>query len=178
MINNFQKMLYRLTCVAPLMIISGIIIWIQKSNYGLSIVLIGSGVALCIYAVVFIKACIRKLAVIPIEVRTVAKSDISLYIYFVTYIVPLLGLWEEKTWYVVGVIGIVMIVLTLLIRQLSFSPILIFMRYHFYKIEISSGLGECYLLSKAKQMRDSGQIKYAIRLDDGLYIHWEENQHV
>lgn len=178
MINNLQKIIYRITCVAPVIIMSGFILWIQGSNVWLCLGTVSIGVAICAYSVFFIKACINNLPRLSIEVTNISKSDFSSYIYFATYAVPLISFVWDGTWYLVGFMCAIMLAISLFVHQLPFSPVMLLYRYHFYKVQISSGLGDCYLISNKKQVRNCSQIKYVVRVDEVFFIHMEDESNV
>lgn len=62
MINEFQKLIYKLSCTAPICIILAATLYTQKCNIVFCILIGVAGIGGCVYAIIFIKLCAKKLA--------------------------------------------------------------------------------------------------------------------
>lgn len=169
MINNFQKLIYKLSCIAPVCVILAIILYTQKLNVFFCIILGLIGIGGCVYAVIFIRLCEKKLPVLKITINNISQEDSSVFVYFATYLLPLVGVaWQDNVavWLLIAA-GI--IVLGLKMNNLGFCPVLLLAGFHCYKASLSTGT-ECILISRKKGVRSSKQIGQALYISETLML--------
>lgn len=170
MINRLQILMYKVSCVAPIMIMVGISFWIQGESKVWCIALSSIGIVISGYALWFIKLCKDKLPLFPVTVESIASNDEIALMYVVTYFTPLTGIiWEDKQW-IWGVIAGIGILILLKLNTLSFSPILLFMGYHCYKVTMATGMSDCFVISKRRQIINKNQIQVVQRINAFLLI--------
>lgn len=170
MINWFQTLMYKVSCVAPIMIVIGFSLWIQGESKAWCVALIGIGTAVSCYAPLFIKLCKDKLPLLPVTLETIASNDSIAFMYVVTYFVPLTGIiWKDKQWIWV-VIACIAILVLLKINTLSFSLPLLFLGYHCYKVTLTTGMSECFVISRRQRITNKNQIQVVQRINSFLLI--------
>ena len=169
MINGLQKIVYKLSCIAPICIILAVTLYTQGCNVIFCILIGLVGISGCVYVIIFIKLCEKKLPTLKITVDGISQDDTSVFVYLATYVIPLIGVvWKEDlyTWLLIAV-GV--IVLEIRMSNLSFCPILLLAGYHCYKANLTTGT-ECILIGRKKEVRNSKQINQVIRISDTLMI--------
>ncbi len=170
MINWLQILLYKVSCVAPIIIVIGISFWFQGESKAWCIALISIGIIISGYAPLFIKLCRDKLPLLPVTLENIAPNDSVASMYAVTYLVPLTGIiWKDKQWIWVVIASIGVLVL-LRINTLSFSLILLFIGYHCYKVTLVTGMSECFIISRRQRITNKNQIKVVQRINSFLLI--------
>lgn len=169
MISKFQKLIYKLSCIAPICVILAIILYTQDFNITFCILLGLVGIGGCAYAIIFIKLCEKRLPILKITVDNITPDDTSTFAYFATYLIPLIGIIWKDDLLVWVVIAVVVAVMGIRMSNLSFCPILLLAGYHCYKVNLSTGT-ECILISRKKGIRSSKQIEQVIRIDDTLIL--------
>ncbi len=169
MVNGFQKLIYKLSCVAPICVILAIALCTQGFHILVCIPLGFCGLVGCAYAIVFIKLCEKKLPTLNITIVSISQKDSEVFAYLATYLIPLIGVfWEEYlgVWILVAA-GV--IVLGIRTGDLGFCPILLLAGYHCYKVDLSTGT-DCILISRKREVRNNKQIKQAIRISNTLML--------
>lgn len=169
MINEFQKMVYKLSCIAPICIILAVALYTQECNIVCCILLGLVGISGCVYAIIFIKLCEKELPILKITVDGISQDDTSVFAYLATYLIPLIGVVWKNDLLVWILIAVVVIVLGIRMSNLSFCPILLLAGYHCYKASLTTGT-ECILISRKKEVRSSKQINQVVRISDTLMI--------
>lgn len=169
MINEFQKMVYKLSCIAPICIILAVTLYTQECNMIFCILLGLIGISGCVYAIIFIKLCERKLPKLTITVNDISQDDTSVFAYLATYLIPLIGVVWKNDLLIWILIAVIVIILGTRMGNLSFCPILLLAGYHCYKATLTTRT-ECILISRKKEVRSSKQINQVIRISDTLMI--------
>lgn len=170
MINNIQKILYKVSNIAPVMIFLGVSLYMQGISARICVVLVVMGLASVIYTVFFIKRCEKVLPVLHIKVESISANDEVVVAYLLTYLVPMIGvIWKENQ-YLWIVLLILAVIILMKINVLSFNPILLFIGYHCYKVSLSTGVSDCVVISKQKRIRNRTQMKEMLRIEDFLMI--------
>lgn len=169
MISEFQKLIYKICCIAPICIFLAITLYIQRLNIIFCILLGAAGIGGCVYAIVFIRLCGNNLPMLKISVENISLNDTSVLVYIVTYMLPLVGVAWEDTLLVWLLIAAGIIALGIKMSNLAFCPILLLAGYHCYKANLSTGT-ECILISRRKGVRNSKQIKQAIYISETLML--------
>lgn len=172
MINGVQRLLYKLSCIAPICIILALTLYIQNFSGIVCVILGFIGAGGCVYAFFFVQACGKKLPLLKVSVDNISQEDRSALEYFAAYLIPLIGIvWKENL--VVWIItAAVLIVLIIRISSLGFCPVLLLAGYHCYKVSLSTGIDNI-VISKRKGMRNSKQLHQVVRISDTLML--EEN---
>ena len=176
MINELQKLLYKLGCAAPILVTLGITLIYQNHNRIFCIIIILLGVILSLYTVVFVKLCEKKLPALEITVESISKGDREVYGYIVSYIAPVVGFVWDMNYMVWGIIVVGFVVLMYKVNSMECSPLLCLFNYHCYKVQLSTGISECIVISKKKSMRNGQQLKRVVRVDDMLLIDDERSE--
>lgn len=170
MINNLQKLLYKVSNIAPVMIFLGVSLYIQGTTAKICIFFVIMGFMASIYTVFFIKRCEKLLPVLHIDVESVSANDEVVIAYLLTYLVPMIGVvWSENQslWIVLLILAVIIL---MKINVLSFNPILLLIGYHCYKVTLSTGVSDCEVISKQKRIRNRAQIKEILRIEEFLMI--------
>ncbi len=169
MVSEFQKLIYKLSCIAPICVILAITLCTQKCNIAICIALGLVGIASCAYGIVFIKLCEKKLPTIKVGIENISQDDSSAFLYFATYLIPLVGVIWKQDLLVWIIIAVVVLALGIRMGNLVFCPILLLAGYHCYKANLSTGT-ECILISRKRGVRNSKQINQVIRISDTLML--------
>ncbi len=169
MISEFQKLIYKLSCIAPICVILAITLYTQKTNIVFCILFGLVGIGGSIYAIIFIRLCKKKLPVLNIAVDSVSQEDTAAFTYVATYLFPLIGVIWKNNFFVWIIIAAGVIILGIRVSKLEFCPVLLLADYHCYKANLSTGT-ECILISRKKGIRSSKQINQVIRISDTLMI--------
>lgn len=174
MINKFQKTLYKIGCAAPILITLGISLLIQETDWKLCIGLIMTGILASIYVVRFIELCKRNLGTLEIEIENIEQNDSEAIAYAFGYLIPMVGvIWKDDKILWVLVIGYI-VFFYIKADSLGICPILLSANYHFYKVSLSTGIGNCILISKKQGIRSSDEIKNVVRVSENLLIDEEK----
>lgn len=169
MINRIQIILYKLSCISPICLVLGIILYTQNFNIIFCLLLGIAGIGGGIYAFIFMRQCEEKLPILKITTDSVSQEDTSVLAYFATYLIPIIGIiWKENllVWIIIA-IGV--IALGIKVSNLGFCPVLLLGGYHCYKAELSTGT-ECILISRKKGIRSSKKLNQVIRISDTLML--------
>lgn len=168
MINRIQIMLYKLSCISPICLVLGFTFYAQSFNV-LFCVLLGLAGIGSSYAIIFIKLCEKKLPILRITADSISQEDTSVFAYFVTYLIPLIGvIWRDNSlvWIIIAM-GV--IVFGIKVSSLGFCPVLLLAGYHCYKVGLSTGTA-CILISRRKGIRSSKKLDQVIRISDTLML--------
>ena len=80
MISEFQKLIYKICCIAPICIFLAITLYIQKLNILFCILLGAAGIGGCVYAIVFIRLCGNNLPMLKNYVEKISLKDTSVLV--------------------------------------------------------------------------------------------------
>lgn len=169
MVNGLQKLIYKISGIAPICVILAITLYTQGVHIVICILLGSVGLAGGIYAIIFIRRCEKKLPVLKITIVSISQEDAAAFAYLATYLIPLIGVrWADNlvVWILVAT---VVILLGIRMGNIGFCPILLLAGYHCYKADLSTGT-ECVIISRKKGVRSSKQIGQAIRISDTLML--------
>ncbi len=169
MVNEFQKLIYKISGIAPIGAMLAITLYTQGFHIVICVLLGVSGLVGCVYAVAFVRLCEKKLPALEITIVGISQNDSEVFTYLATFLIPLIGvIWEYNllVWILIAALVIVLEVRT---SNLGFCPILLLAGYHCYKADLSTGT-ECVIISRKKGVRNSKQIRQAIRISDTLMI--------
>lgn len=164
MANRFQKFLFNLSTMFPLVFILALVYWIEQevpplingengelqlvpqSIFLMSIMLVS--VFFSLYSLFFVRICRRRLEPIPIAIDTIVSNDAWVIAVLLSYVLPAASfVFTDNNLYIAGAI-IVVLLLVLAISNVIFpNPLLMLEKYHFYKITNVDGGGEICLLS-------------------------------
>lgn len=169
MINRIQIMLYKLSCISPICLVLGITFYTQNYNVLFCVLLGLAGIGSSSYAIIFIKLCEKKLPILRITADSISQEDTSVFAYFATYLIPLIGvIWRDNplVWIIIAM-GV--IVFGIKVSNLGFCPVLLLAGYHCYKVDLSTGTA-CILISRRKGIRNSKKLNQVIRISDTLML--------
>lgn len=94
----------------------------------------------------------KNLATIEIRAEKITPNDKWIFIYIVSYMVPIVSLFiNNKSVLILGITaGIVITVLFAYVIDAIPNPILLLLRYHFYKVETENGISDYVVVSRRK----------------------------
>lgn len=170
MINRVQKILYKLGCIAPILITLGISLWMQGTDWKWCVALILVGVLSSAYAVKFIELCKEKLPFLQITIESFEQSDNEVIAYIFSYLIPMVGvIWKDDIimWILLAVY---VFIFYFKIENMGICPVLLFANYHFYKINLSTGIENCIFISKRRGIRSNNEIGNVVRVNENLLI--------
>lgn len=171
MSNNFQKLIYNLSSIAPIGITFSIVWYAEAKNIKLSIFLALASLFLIIYEMFFIKIGRVKFSVVNQLFEAAENNDRWVLAYIITYILPLSGLvWEDINWTIVSCVGIIVAVVLTFSNFSIPNPVLFFAGYHFYKAKTPNGVQSFNIISKKKDYRSIQQFGEIRRVFEDLLI--------
>lgn len=187
MANRFQKFLFNLSTMSPLVFVLVLVYWIEQDvpllingedgklqlvpqSIFLVIIMLVSAL-FSLYSLFFIRTCRRLLEPLPIAIDTIASNDAWVIAVLLSYVLPAASfVFEDSNLYISGVI-IVVLLLVLAISNVIFpNPLLMLGKYHFYKITNVDGSGEICLLSTRAGIVNRNAVSEAICAFDYLAI--------
>ena len=178
MYNKLQKLIYYLSATAPILIVFAIVWIIQKSHWEKPILIEWKGpVMLLIIAIGFIVAFSasfrygkRNLQKMRVTASEISSDDGWIVAYVVSYLIPL------ATFQIGDVIRPVMaIVLFILIVTITVTdyitphPLLYFLGYHFYLLDVQGAQSGYHLISK-KKLRRAEDVKVISQVFEFLLL--------
>lgn len=175
MINGFQKLIYKMSCIAPVSVFLAITLFMQGTNIVVCILLGLFGLASMIYSYIFIKLCEKKLPVLKITIDSISQDDSSVLVSFVAYLTPLVGIvWKNDIIVWILIAGSIFVVL-IKVGDLGFCPVLLLAGYHCYRANLSTGM-VCVLISRRRGMRSSKQVTQVVKISDTLMLEYKEGE--
>lgn len=175
MINGFQKLIYKMSCIAPVSVFLAITLFLQGTNIVVCILLGLFGLVSVIYSYIFIKLCEKKLPVLKITIDSISQDDSSVLVSFVAYLIPLVGIVWKNDIIVWILIAVSIFVVLIRVGDLGFCPVLLLAGYHCYRANLSTGTG-CVLISRRRGMRNNKQVTQAVKISDTLMLEYKERK--
>ena len=192
MANKFQKLLFNISTISPLLVILTIIYWFEKDIIIFSrqaktfdfdstaIILISIAFLSTIfsfYSIFFIFLCQKKIERVSISVDNIVPNDSWVIAVLLSYAFPAAGIVFEEInniYIHIGVVVFLFVFLTLSNTILP-NPILMIQGYHFYKITTTDGSSDICLLSKRKSIHNRNVISTVIYAFSYLVIEEKNN---
>lgn len=176
MSNNFQKLIYNLSSIAPIGITFSIVWYAEIKNIKLTLLLALASLFLIIYEIVFIKIGKIKFSIVRQSFETAENNDSWVLAYIITYMLPLSGLvWDDINWTIFSCVGIIMAAVLTYSNFSIPNPVLFFVGYHFYKAKTQNGVQSFTIISKKKDYRSVQQFGEIRRIFEDLLIDGGEN---
>ena len=172
MANTLQRIIYHLSNTVPLLLVMGLVWYIQNKDLLVPLVLLAVAVFItAIFAICFIygKSNIQSF---NINVTSISSKDGWLVAYVIAYLLPFANLvildYNITLLIFVGLI----LVLVIIPAILALPNILLFAcGYHFYEIGTDeTGISDYLLISKRKRIRNKTEIKTVVRVFEKLLI--------
>lgn len=177
MANKFQKLVYYLSAVSPVLIVFSFLLFFEKSEWTEprrvywivpSILLVVAVLLICAFNW-FFKRCVTGLSIINVEGTSFKCIDGWLFVYVVTYLLPLsyiaLG---DVIWIVLFVVIVLLTIVFVFSDYVTPHPILFFKGFHFYELKVG-GFADYIVISK-KQIRNVKSIVKVSRVFEFLLI--------
>lgn len=164
MANKFQKFLFNLSTMSPLVFIPALVYWIEQDvpplingeteklqlvpqSISLVIIMLVS-VFFSLYSLFFVRACRRYLEPIPIAIDTISSNDAWVVAVILSYALPAASfVFEDNNLHITGAIVVILLLILAISNVIFPNPLLMLGKYHFYKITNVDGGGEICLLS-------------------------------
>lgn len=174
MFNIVMRLLFALSSVSPILVVTGLIGYLKgSSDIGQAVAMGVTGVALFLIGGVLFLQLVNKCGEsVSIEgaVSSVMPSGQWLSVLFGSYLVPLVSLLESAIsleWIVVITIALVIVVLVG--QNIPPAFFLLSCGYRFYELSFNNGAGGYKLISKRRVINDPRAIKHVVRLFDNEY---------
>ena len=168
--NFIQKLFYKFSLVAPLLLVIGIVLVIETpENWCIYISLFALSIILILYLLFQFFIAKAHLSTIPVNANNVSENDQWLIAYIVTYFSPMITLAiSDINIIALAIIAIIVVLLLAFINTSSPNIILCICRYHFYSISTDNGLN--YTLITKRTIRNVNQIKVVRRMFEYILI--------
>lgn len=186
MANKFQKMLFNLSTLSPIVFFLVVVWWIQcgvkevtletgeihLTAKAITISVIG---LLCLlyalYSALLVKISQKKLEIVPISVNSVKSKGSFAFAVIIAYVLPFsnLVLADYNTWLSLSIAGLALLFL-FMSNTVWPNPVLMLVGYHFYEISNINGSEELLLISRRDSIQDAKTIKKVIALWNYLMI--------
>lgn len=171
MANALQRMIYHLSNTVPLLIMTGLVWYIQKKNWLIPLILLAVAIIIIIIFAVCFNYGKNNCSIKQINVTKIISKDGWIVAYILAYLLPFANLVISD--YSISSIIFVGLILALAIVPaiLTLPNILLFARgYHFYELETVPGIGDYLLISKRKRIRDKSEINNVMRIFEKLMM--------
>lgn len=160
MANKFQRMLFSISVVAPVLIVTAVIEIIKNGLSLFSIMICIVGIVFSLYDWGLVSICKKRLEVINISVDSVTPNDSWCIAYIVTYMIPCISLvLEPLNWFITGGTALLIGVVIAVTNAVPPNPLLRAMGYHFYKVSSIDGATDYNLISKRSGIHNKNTIE-------------------
>ena len=171
--NIYQKALYNISSMAPLLLSFAVVWWFEKYSWKIPVICIVCALFLGVFMLIAFAYGKRNLPSIPITVTDVSSHDAYIIVYIISYLLPFVTMViDDCNLFLLCVLSVVIVLVAPLINSAMPSPILFVKRYHFYQINAANGVSGYVLISKrkirkAKDIKNVKRIFEFLLLDDG-----------
>lgn len=187
MANRFQKFLFNLSTMSPLVFILALVYWIEQDvpllingedgkiqlipqSVFLVIIMLIS-VLFSLYSLFFVRTCRRRLEPLQIAIDTIESNDTWVIVVLLSYALPAANfVFEYSNLYISGAIVVVLLLILAISNVIFPNPLLMLGKYHFYKITNADGSGEICLLSTRAGIVNRNSVSEVICAFDYLAI--------
>lgn len=187
MANKFQKFLFNLSTMSPMVSILAAVYWIEQdvpflfveeagefrihSQSMALLALILTGIVFSLYSFLFVKTCVHRLERIPISIDSVSCNDNWVIAVLLAYAMPAASfVFEGSNVYVTGFLVVLMLLFLLFSNSVFPNPLLLLGKFHFYKVVNVNGGGELCLLSKRSSIVNKDSVSEIVCAFDYLAI--------
>lgn len=174
MANKFQKLLFNLSTMSPLVLIFAIVYWIEKDielflmeanethvNI-ISIIIIAIitiSAAFSFYSIAFVLLCRKKMERMPISVDSIVPNDTWVIVVLLSYALPAAGIvFQDTNLYISIAVILFWILFLALSNAIIPNPLSMIWGYHFYKISTVDGSTDICLLSMRRGIHNRKSI--------------------
>ena len=168
MLNQFQKWIYNICALSPIVLVFGVTWFIKCKTWRIPLI---SGVVFILLTIYYLwlhNHAVKKLETIKINVVNVGNSDKKVFLYMFTYILPATQFAfkeRDKIYLIVcGVIAIIGMVILFRLNTILINPIWVFKGYNLYDITTDNGVR--YDLICNKSVRNKKDIKQVKRITE------------
>lgn len=169
--NLLQKVLFSISTAAPVLMCTGIVVWLQESNFTFAIILMLVGIIFSLYSLLFVIICKVKVAITTASISELAPNDKWAIAYLVSYITPFASITIKDFNSVVICTIVFIIVFFLSLSNCSRpNPLLIIFGYHFYSGQHEGGTTDYCIISKRKGIHNPKSIREVYNVFDYFLI--------
>ena len=123
MANKFQKLLYNLSAISPILWIFSALWYLEKSEVFVSVLSTGIGIVLAVYYFVLIYLCKNKMAKISIITQEIIPNDKWLIGYLIAYAIPFTSLaFDDINVIIFSLVSIVIVTPLFKRLEINFNP--------------------------------------------------------
>lgn len=172
--NVLQKIIYNLSIIAPLLMMTSIVWIIQNNTYCIPIVLILISIAIIVIFKVSFRYGLKHMAPIKIRTTGIVSYDEKTCAYLTTYLLPFANMVIKDSNLIILFCISLLIICGMIFGNTAFpNPLLMLGRFHFYQISTENGVANYLLISKQKY-RNKKQLNTVYRMMEFLLIDSEE----
>ncbi|MBE5954123.1 MAG: hypothetical protein E7257_08220 [Lachnospiraceae bacterium] len=172
--NILQKIVYNLSIIAPLLIMTSIVWIIQNNTYCIPILLISISISIIIGFKVSFRYAMKHMAPIIIRTEQISPHDEKAFSYLPTYLLPFASIVIKEFNLIILFCISLLIICGMIFCNTAFpNPVLMLGRYHFYQVSANNGVSNYLLISKQKY-RSKKQLNSVYRMMEFLLIDSEE----
>lgn len=172
MANWFQRAIYNLSNIIPLLIVAAIAWWYHLKAYTIPVILLSVAIIFTVIFLVGFSFAKKKCSIKDINVSKIVSKDRQIVTYVIMYILPIpqIDFLDYKINLLVFItVSILILVLISMITALP-NFILYCIGYHFYELETETGVSDYLLISKRKSIRKKEEVKTVMRVFEKLLI--------
>ena len=177
MANTFQRMIYNISNTVPLLLMTGLVWYIQNKSWFIPVILL----AVALFITIIFSVCFvygkNNCPIKRINVSSISSKDSWILAYILAYLLPFANLViSDYNIILLVFIGLVL-ALVIIPAILALPNVLLFARgYHFYEIGTGeTGVSDYLLISKRKRIRNKTEIKTVMRVFERLLIDTKGN---
>lgn len=172
MISKLVEHLLVISSISPVFLAIAVNRWLHGDIHFAAVLLI-IFLSIVILSVILVEFFREKLEIISIDIKSVAVADREVAAFLISYILPLLDLdmFSEN------IASIIYMTVLLYIAMLTtsnyhFNPVLSFLGYHFYEIEVESydGKSTKFILMTERTILDSNKVKKIVQVSDYMLM--------
>lgn len=186
MANKFQKFLFNLSTISPIVVFTVIVWWIQCgkaetiakdgspdiTTKAILISILGVlGIVFSFYSVIVISMSRKKLEIVEISVNSVKSKDGWLIGVIISYILPFscLTIKDYNVWLLSAIVAIGLLIIAF--NNTIFPNLILFIgKFHFYEISNTNGGEDFLLISKRDSIKNAKTINKVITVWDYMMI--------
>ncbi|MDR2598666.1 MAG: hypothetical protein LBC73_00120 [Oscillospiraceae bacterium] len=172
MANTFQRIIYQISNVVPLVVMTAIVWYLQYESLCIPLILIAVAIVITILFAVCFSYGTRNCSKKEINVSSITSIDYWLVAYVITYITPFSYIVIDDIQVILLIVIIFIILLIIISGIITIPNVLLFcVGYHFYKIKTdSTGVSDYLLITKRKRIRNKNDVNIVIRIFEKLLI--------
>ena len=170
MANKFQKAIYILSALAPVLVVMAIVCWIQNGGWIIPFVLILITAILVLAFGISFGYAKSNIQTVAVKVDGISSMDGRIVIYVISYLLPLITIKIEDIMIsILIIVAIVGILCAIGADSIAPNPLLFVLGYHFYRINIAGALSDYCLISK-KRLKKEKDVNEVAQIFESLMI--------